>query len=125
MKKTALLCGALFMMSTAIMLTGCASAPKLEPGAEKVRVGTGAVPKGCQFRGNVSSSEEYIPLSSHRSVMENQLNSLKNQALELGANLVIVTGHQTDYYSDIIVSTAETTRGIDTHAMAGRAYLCR
>lgn len=122
--KAVVLYSTWFMMAVAIMLAGCSSISTLEPGAEHVRVGRGPVPKGCQLRGNVSSSSEYIPLSSHKSVMEGQLNSLKNQALKLGANLVIVTGHQTDYYSDIIVSTAEINRGIDTHAMTGQAYLC-
>lgn len=110
------------------LITSCASTIRLESGAENVKMITGAVPKSCQFRGNVGVGQTEIYGPSHKTKQEEQINALRNQAMRMGANVVSVTSHQTKYYHhpEYILSEGEGKMQweLDAHAMSGKAYRC-
>jgi hypothetical protein len=121
----------IFSISTAIflltgLLTSCASTVQLEPGAENVKVMTGAIPKSCQLRGNVGVSQTDIYGPTHKSKQNEQINTLRNQAARMGANVVSITSHQTTYYAhpEYIISEGKAQRELGAHAMNGKAYRC-
>ena len=104
-------------------IASCASV-SLEPGAEKVNLAVGSVPKGCDLRGNVNSGTQEAPITSHQEVQGMQATILKNQAAKLGANVVFIKTHKTTYYGHYIVSTGDVVNEVDTHGMSGQAYYC-
>lgn len=108
------------------LITGCASTLQLEPQAQNVKVMKGAVPKGCQFRGNVGISEKDIYGPSHKDKQDEQINILRSQAVRLGANVVSITNHQTKYFPrpEYIVGEDKMHWELDAHAMSGKAYRC-
>lgn len=91
-----------------------------------IKVTTGTVPKGCQFRGNVSIGQTDIYGPSHKEKEKEQLNNLRHQASRLGANVVVLRSHQTRYYAhpEYIISEGRAQRELDAHAMSGKAYRC-
>ncbi len=113
----------LFLFSLAGMLTSCSNTV-LNPNAERVAVVT-AVPKNCQFRGNVDSGTSHQRISSHENIHRDQTNIMKNQAVQLGANTIYIVSHKIDYYSNYIVSSGDSVREIQSHQMSGRAYYCK
>lgn len=108
------------------LMTGCASTVQPEPGAENVKVMTGAVPKSCQFRGNVGVGQTEIYGPSHKAKQEEQINTLRNQAMRLEANVVSITSHRTKYYHhpEYIIPEGKMQWELDAHAMSGKAYRC-
>lgn len=111
------------------LLVACASNP-LMPGAENVKLTTHPVAKSCQMRGAVRSQDisgVSIAHTSHENLQIMQLNALRNDALKLGANVVMLTGHATgsgpEYYS--VGQNKFTTNPSEmSHGMQGNAYLC-
>lgn len=91
-----------------------------------IKVTTGAVPKGCQFRGNVSVGQSDIYGPTHKDKESEQLNNLKHQASRLGANIIVLKSHQTRYYAhpEYIISEGKAQRELSAHAMSGKAYSC-
>ncbi|QLH42415.1 MAG: DUF4156 domain-containing protein [Coxiellaceae bacterium] len=83
---------------------------------------TQTAPKSCSYVGQVSaydvngSTQMY---TSHKNLQADQINVMKNQALKLGANVIVVGVHQTTY-----MKRREGTLLVDTHNMSGNAYVC-
>lgn len=114
------------------LATGCASTTKpLQPGAENIVITNVPAPKSCEYVGQVSAADvngSTQSYTSHRHLQVDQLNTLRNQALSLGANVVVLSQHQTTY--DQVSVNREKFQGaakvtvVDKHIMAGNAYLC-
>ncbi|MDX2164070.1 MAG: DUF4156 domain-containing protein [Gammaproteobacteria bacterium] len=101
------------------VLTGCASVP-LNPGAEKVVFTTTDVPSACKLLGQISSTDVNgvtTSYTSHANLQTMEINSLKNRALALGANVVVLTDHETKYIPG-------SRRQVDDHTLIGNAYVC-
>lgn len=99
-------------------LVGCASKPAL-PGAERVFVSQQKPPSECVFVGEVQGSQGNFwtsDFTSDRNLLSGARNEMRNQALGLGANYVLVEtqshSHNTaDYslggtYSSVIIGNA-------------------
>jgi hypothetical protein len=121
---------ALLAVTIAGTVTGCASVP-LDPGAENVKVVNGSVPKSCKVLGAVNSQDingATVSVTSHENLMQMQLNSIRNQANKLGANLVLLTKHQTTYgYNSVDygpTNNEHNSNNVNTHEMNGQAYQC-
>lgn len=102
------------------VLAGCASVP-LDPGAQNVVFTTTSLPKSCQSLGQVSSTDVNgvtTSYTSHANLQMMEINTLKNQALALGANVVVLTGHRT------VHGRGFARREIKTHTLTGNAYVC-
>jgi hypothetical protein len=118
----------LIAISISGILASCASIA-LIPGAENVKLVTKA-PKGCQMRGSVRSQDisgVSTSYTSHENLQTMELNSLRNDALKLGANVVVITQHKTasgpEYYS--VGQGKVTTNPLEiNHTMQGVAYQC-
>jgi pyruvate/2-oxoglutarate dehydrogenase complex dihydrolipoamide dehydrogenase (E3) component len=112
----------------ATFLVSCASTGTLNPGAANINVVANQnAPKGCQLRGQVSVSKTDIYGPSHKVVQNEQLDMLRNQAAQLGANFIVLTNHKTKYYHHpkYIISQGKAQRELDAHALSGNAYLCK
>lgn len=102
-----------------LVLSGCASVP-LDSGADKVIFTTATLPHSCRSLGQISSTDVNGVTSSytsHRNMQTMEINTLKNKALSLGANVVVLTGHKTRYIPG-------SHRQVDTHTLIGNAYVC-
>jgi hypothetical protein len=117
-----------------LLLSGCASFVALKPGAEKVIFTTSTLPQTCRLLGQVSSGDKngvstnYI---SHANLQAIEINTLKNKAVSLGANVVVLTHHQTTYAErglpedvpKFLRNTPKYMR-VDVHLLVGKAYIC-
>lgn len=115
------------------LLGACVSAiTPMNPGAENIKVSTAAAPKvDCQFLGKIGSSHENgrdQSYTSHENLQADELNIMRNQALNLGANLMVITEHKTIYGKQIVAKEnfqgAAQVKIVDWHSMAGNAYRC-
>ncbi len=114
------------------LATGCASTTKpLQSGAENVVITNVPAPKSCEYVGHVSATDtngSTQSYTSHRHLQVDQLNTLRNQALSLGANVVVLSQHETTYAQ--VNAAREKYQGaakvtvVDKHIMSGNAYLC-
>lgn len=102
-------------------LAGCA-AKQASPGAEKIFVSENPPPPGCVFRGEVQGSQgnfwtaEFTP---DRNLLTGARNEMRNQALSLGANYVVV---ETQSHSH---NTAQNSLGgTYSSTIIGNAYRC-
>ncbi len=105
-----------------ILVIGCTSIQPLQPGAEKVLITSNTVPRNCHYIGQVSDNDDNGSTqiySSHQHLQADEINRLKNKALKLDANVVMLTSHQTSY-----VATIDGRKRVDTHRMSGKAYFC-
>jgi hypothetical protein len=110
----------LFAMGFSVMMSGCAIAP-LQSGAEKISVINTIPNSQCRFIGTVAIHDvngESQAFTSHADLQQAQTNTLKNQALALKANVVVLSLHKTTYRS------IKSYQSVDEHSMAGKAYLC-
>lgn len=79
------------MVFALLALAGC-SANQLKPGAEQVRF-MQSEPKGCDYRGEVTGNQgNYFTGSwtSNSNLETGARNDLKNQALKMGGNVVVM-----------------------------------
>jgi hypothetical protein len=102
-------------------LSGCET---LQPGDEHIKLVSGRLPQSCQFRGDVDSGVAKAPLVSHKKIEAMQTLTLKNQALKLHANVVLVTQHETVYYLPYVPPLYPLVIALKSHRMAGKAYDC-
>jgi hypothetical protein len=108
------------------ILSGCTSVT-LQPGAERVRVTSIPLAKDCQLLGTVSSEDingepAFTAHSTvHAYMQSNEIKDLKNQALKLGANVVLVTQHD---FMDFTMPHQNTNVVEKKHHMVGNAYRC-
>lgn len=113
-----------FILSIAVLalISGCSTVP-LQAGAEKIKVIDTSAPQGCQYKGPVESNDvngASHSYTTHEHLQTDQLTNLKNQALALNANVIVLNHHETSYVS----SYRNTDTRVDTHQMAGDAYRC-
>lgn len=104
----------------AAFIGGCVTS--LHPGAANIIVTTQPVPSSCSNLGIVASDSRNGSThmyTSHQNIETSQINVLKNIALDLGANVVVITHHFTTYQ---YVHRGYTR--VDIHAMSGNAYSC-
>lgn len=115
----------LAMCSFLVMsLYGCASVP-LNPGAENVVFTTAIVPPSCQFLRQVWSYDTNgytTAYTSHVNLQAMEINTLKNKAYKLGANVVVLTSHLTTYAHQR--SSQESYPLVYSQSLVGGAYLC-
>lgn len=104
-----------------VLLAACA-AKQASPGAEKVYVSENPPAPGCRFVGEVQGSQGNFwtsDFTSDRNLLVGARNELRNQALSLGANYVVI---ETQSHSN---NTAHYSLG-GTYAsvIIGNAYAC-
>lgn len=111
------------LVALAGLLASCASLDPLQPGAEKVIVTTKSAVKSCRYVGDVFSQDKNgfdNAYTSHENLQNMELNRIRNKAVTLGANYVVLPEHQTTY--------KRLGRGsvslINIHRLAGKAYVC-
>ena len=106
---------------TISVVAGCTSTIKpLQPGAEKIHVTMHTLPKQCQYVRQISAHDVNggtQMYTSHAHLEKDQINDLKNQAAQLGANVVVITEHQTTHMK-------KRQALVDQHSMTGDAYTC-
>jgi hypothetical protein len=102
-------------------LTAC-SAKQVSPGAEKIFVSENPPPQGCLYMGEVQGSQGNFwtsEFTSDRNLLTGARNEMRNQALSLGANYVVVEtqshSHNTAGYS---------LGGTYASVIIGNAYKC-
>ena len=81
----------LFCCCAVLLLAGCAAAP-LKPGAEKVRF-LQTEPKGCKYLGEATGNQGNFftgGWTSNANLETGARNQLKNRALEMGGNAIVV-----------------------------------
>lgn len=113
-------------------LTGCVIIPPLEPGAEKIVMIDRVPSKQCKLVGYVTSTDVNGVtqiFTSHEALQQNEINTLKNRALALGANTIVLVKHKTTYTRQGGLSWGNPNNPnnpirVDTHVMSGKAYQC-
>ncbi len=123
MKRNATLKSAMLIFLI-LSLSGCASVP-LNPGAENVVFTTAIVPPSCQFLRQVWSFDTNgytTAYTSHVNLQAMEINTLKNKAYKLGANVVVLTSHLTTYIPQR--PSRQNYARVDSHSLVGSAYLC-
>jgi hypothetical protein len=111
----------LITIASIAFLAACA-AKQASPGAEKVFVSEEPPPTDCRFVGEVQGSQGNFwtaEFTSDRNILTGARNEMRNQALSLGANYVMV---ETQSHSH---NTARPSLG-GTYAsvIIGNAYFC-
>ena len=102
-----------FRLSLVALLAtlGC-SATQLRPGAESIIVSRHPAPKTCRFRGSVQGEQGGAfdgPFTSNKNLAQGAMNDLKNNALDVGANYVVIED----------THAGETISG-DDHGLSGQ-----
>lgn len=83
---------------TPLLLSGCVTT-KLAPGADAVRVtSNGETVKDCKFLGEIKASDRMNGGFGQGAAEENTDRRLKNQAIEMGGNVVLLNRANTSYF---------------------------
>ena len=111
----------LITITSIVFLAACA-AKQASPGAERVFVSEDPPPVDCHFVGEVQGSQGNFwtsDLTSDRNILTGARNEMRNQALSLGANYVMVEtqshSHNTARYS---------FGGTYASVVIGNAFIC-
>ena len=114
-----------FMFLLALVsVMGC-SATQLRPGAESIIVSRHPAPRGCRFRGTVQGEQGGAfdgPFTSNKNLAQGAMNDMKNNALDVGANYVVI---EDTHAGETISGGDDTISGQQadvTHI--GNAYAC-
>ena len=111
----------LTILGSIVLLSGCASKP-ISSGAEKIFVSRRAPPQDCRFLGEVQGNQGNFwtaQFTSDRDILTGARNEVRNQALSLGANYVVV---ETESNSPNTANDA--LGGTFATVIVGNAYLC-
>ena len=110
------------ILSFAVVFLAACAAKQASPGAEKVFVSEDPPPAACVFVGEVQGSQGNFwtaEFTSDRNLLVGARNEMRNQALSLGANYVLVEtqshSHNTGRYS---------LGGTHSSVIFGNAYDC-
>ncbi len=111
----------LIAVISSVFLSACASKPT-NPGADRIYVSQQEPSQDCRFVGEVQGSQGNFwtaEFTSDRNILTGARNEMRNQALYLGANYVMV---ETENHSH---NTADHSLG-GTYAsvIIGNAYFC-
>lgn len=111
----------IFVLALSGLAAGCGTVVPLQPGAENVTLGTQPV-TGCTYVGKVASMDVngWDGYTSHKHLQTNEITSLKNSAILLNANYVLLTDHTISYSKH----AGGSINLVDEHRMAGDAYRC-
>jgi hypothetical protein len=81
----------ILLFMTAVVSVGC-SANSIKPGAERVRI-MQSEPKGCKYLGEVTGDQGGFftgGWTSNKNLETGARNELKNQAFDLGGNVIVL-----------------------------------
>ena len=113
-----------------ILLSGCSYVTPLHKGADRIKLidAKNGNPtnlsgiKNCKFLGKVSTFDKSgvtHTYTSDKHLVADHRNEIRNKALSLGANTVVLS------QSEIIYRTPrKNITVVDTHKTSGNAYLC-
>jgi Domain of unknown function (DUF4156) len=118
------LCNGLIILAVVGVISGCASTPLH---SDNVTIKEkGPISKKCTLKGPVSaadSSRNMSTPSQHSSLKTEEFDDLKHQALNLGANTVLLS--TSSGMSDMKHRAAKSQHSeIATHVYSGDAYWC-
>jgi hypothetical protein len=111
----------LSIIISSIFLAACAAKPA-SPGAEKLYVSNQRPPKGCVFVGEVQGSQGNFwtaEFTSDRNILSGARNEMRNQALSLGANYVMV-----EIQSNSHNTARPSLGGTYASVIIGNAFAC-
>ena len=111
----------LIIIISSIFLAACAAKP-VSPGAERVYVSNEKPPAGCVFAGEVQGSQGNFwtaEFTSDRNILSGARNEMRNQALSLGANYVMV-----EIQSNSNNTAGHSLGGTYASVMIGNAFAC-
>lgn len=101
-----------------LSLFSCSEITPLKTGAKDVVITSTSSLPHCKALGNVKVNDvngNTIDYTSHKNLDQEAANSLRNDALKLGGNVVVITGHDTTYSSE---------NQVDSHEVDGKVYSC-
>jgi hypothetical protein len=120
------LCNGLMILVVAGVISGCTSMTSHPSDAGKVSIIEGSISKNCKLKGHVSQADSARDMSTpsqHSSLKAEEFDSLKHQALKLGANTVLLSpsSGMTDkkHWS---TKTQHSEKA--SHVYSGSAYWC-
>ena len=111
----------LIILALIVFLPACASKP-VYPGAERIFVSQQAPPPECRFVGEVQGTQGNFwtaEFTSDRNILSGARNEMRNQALSLGANYVMV---ETESHSHN--TAGHSLGGSFASVIIGNAYAC-
>lgn len=124
-KKVAVITGSVLM---AVGFSAC-SAVTLQPGAQKVMVSNDPAPKTCKFLGTITANQGNFftgVYTSNKNLQEGAFNDMRNQAVALGGNRVVLlmaTAASTGGGS-FSNGTGEMSSGQTNVALTGNVFAC-
>jgi hypothetical protein len=83
----------ILLASLGLMMAGCATTTPLDPGAENVKVMNNVLPASsqCSYVGQVIAQSPTGPNPpAPTSISQNEINAMKNAALKLNANVIVI-----------------------------------
>ncbi len=106
-------------------IVGCTTAISPTPNSEKIQI-LSKVKKGCKNLGSINTNEvAQESFDSDASLHDMNLTLLKNKALVLGANAILITNHLTSKQNQLVrLKAGPRTVKVSLHAMNGTAYYC-
>lgn len=120
------LCSGFMVLVVASVISGCTSMSPHPTNVGKVSIIEGPISKNCKLKGLVSQADSARDMSTpsqHSSLKAEEFDSLKHQALKLGANTVLLSpsSGMTDKKH---WSTKSQHSEKATHVYSGSAYWC-
>lgn len=109
------------------LLAGCNGPREISYNIENIRVLKGVPSANCRFIANISnpSVHEKIDLKSSQEALNTDDNHyLKEQGMKLGANVIILTSHNSKFFMNRYVRNNKIPQDIYTHSISGKAYYC-
>jgi hypothetical protein len=111
----------LIIIGSIALVVGCVSKPIVQ-GAEKIFVSDASPPAGCRFVGEVQGSQGNFwtaQFTSDRNILTGARNEMRNQALSLGANYVVVETESNSHNT-----SHDALGGTFASVVFGNAYKC-
>lgn len=110
-----LLCKVLLSFCILLFITSCKyHVTELKPGAEKILI-TEGVPSNCKLLDRIFA--EGYGGATHKYLDQSQMNELKNKALEVKANVILLK-------MDLTLYMQNNSASIASHELEGEAYYC-
>lgn len=108
------------LFSSVTLLISCATVHLTSSGST-VTVARSA-PRYCIYRGYITNTSRDV---TGDGVRQTQINALRDRAAQLGANVIVITGHQADYYPEYFPSKGVFLSEAYEYTMSAVAYYCR
>lgn len=108
----------LALSAIGLSISSCSEITPLKTGAENVVITNTANLPQCKSLGPVHVNDvngNTIEYTSHKNLDQEAANTLRNDALKRGGNVVVITEHNTTYSRE---------NQVDTHDVDGEVYLC-